>query len=185
MSPAARRRSFDDGVVSQRSRLGACADVRVLLWLVVAAFVTGCAQAPVTPEGPTPSPSAIGPPRAPPAAAVPPPAAAPPAGQREAPVTERGRISHYGAAFAGKTTASGERFDPAALTMAHRTLPFGTLVRITNIENQRSVEVKVNDRGPFVAGRLADVSLAAARKLGMVNDGVVEATLQVIEPAAD
>lgn len=69
--------------------------------------------------------------------------------------------------------------------MAHRTLPFGTLVRITNIENQRSVEVKVNDRGPFVAGRIADVSLAAARKLGMVNDGVVEATLQVIEPAAD
>ena len=185
MSSAARGRSIDVGVVSQRLCPAAPADFRVLLWLVVAACVTGCAQAPVTPEAPTPSPSAIGPPRAPPPAAVPPPAAAPPAGQRETPVIERGRISPYGAAFAGKTTASGERFDPAALTMAHRTLPFGTLVRITNIENQRSVEVKVNDRGPFVAGRIADVSLAAARKLGMVNDGVVEATLQVIDPAAD
>ena len=69
--------------------------------------------------------------------------------------------------------------------MAHRTLPFGTLVRVTNVENERSVEVKVNDRGPYVAGRIADLSLGAARKLGMVDDGVIEAVLQVIRPPID
>ena len=69
--------------------------------------------------------------------------------------------------------------------MAHRTLPFGTLVRVTNVENERSVEVRVNDRGPYVAGRGADLSLGAARKLGMVEDGVIEAVLQVIRPPID
>jgi rare lipoprotein A len=96
---------------------------------------------------------------------------------------ERGRISMYGHQFSGRTTASGERFDPAALTMAHRTLPFGTRVRVTNLENQRSVEVVVNDRGPFVSGRIADLSEAAARRLGMISDGVVEALLDVLQPA--
>lgn len=94
-------------------------------------------------------------------------------------------MSLYGTNFAGKTTASGERFDPAALTMAHRTLPFGTRVRVTNLQNHRSVEVRVNDRGPAVRGRIADLSLAAARKLGMTDDGVVDATLEVIESPAD
>jgi rare lipoprotein A len=78
---------------------------------------------------------------------------------------QRGRISYYGENFAGKKTASGEPFDPAALTMAHRTLPFGTRVRVTNVENQRTVEVVVNDRGPFGAGRIADLSRAAALRL--------------------
>jgi len=87
----------------------------------------------------------------------------------------------YGINFAGKKTASGESFDPAALTMAHRTLPFGTRVRVTNLENQRSVEVVVNDRGPFVAGRIADLSLAAARQIDMIDDGVVEALLDILE----
>ncbi len=68
--------------------------------------------------------------------------------------------------------------------MAHRTLPFGTRVRVTNLQNHRSVEVRVNDRGPAVPGRIADLSLAAARKLGM-TDGVIEATLEVIDPGAD
>ncbi len=89
----------------------------------------------------------------------------------------------YGEEFAGKKTASGELFDPAALTMAHRTLPFGTHVRVTNLENQRSVEVVVNDRGPYVAGRIADLSEAAARRLGMVTHGVVQALLEIVEPA--
>ena len=96
---------------------------------------------------------------------------------------ERGRISMYGAELAGRKTASGELFDPAGLTMAHRTLPFGTRVRVTNLANQRSVEVVVNDRGPFVSGRIADLSTAAARRLGMVADGVVEALLQILQPA--
>ena len=97
--------------------------------------------------------------------------------------TERGRISLYGHEFAGRTTASGERFDPEALTMAHRTLPFGTRVRVTNLENQRTVEVVVNDRGPAIRGRVADLSLAAARRLGMITEGVVEAVLEVVVPA--
>ena len=86
----------------------------------------------------------------------------------------------YGDAFAGKKTASGEPFDPEALTMAHRTLPFGTHVRVTNLENQRSVEVVVNDRGPAVAGRIADLSRGAAQRIGMVADGVVDALLEVL-----
>lgn len=89
----------------------------------------------------------------------------------------------YGDEFAGKKTASGELFDPSALTMAHRTLPFGTHVRVTNLENQRSVEVVVNDRGPFVSGRIADLSEAAARRIGMVAQGVVEALLEILTPA--
>jgi len=89
-------------------------------------------------------------------------------------------VSLYGADFAGRKTASGEPFDPGALTMAHRTLPFCTVVRVINVENQRSVDVTVNDRGPYVPGRIADLSLAAARKLGMVADGVVDAILEVI-----
>ena len=95
---------------------------------------------------------------------------------------ERGRISIYGSEFAGRKTASGESFDPTALTMAHRTLPFGTRVRVINLANQRSVEVVVNDRGPFVAGRIADLSEAAARRIDMVADGVVEALLEILRP---
>ena len=94
--------------------------------------------------------------------------------------TQRGIVSHYGHAFAGRKTASGETFDPDALTMAHRTLPFGTRVRVTNLENRNSVDVIVNDRGPFVANRIGDLSLAAARRIGMVDDGVVEATIEVM-----
>ena len=86
----------------------------------------------------------------------------------------------YGDGFDGKTTASGERFDADALTMAHRTLPFGTRVRVTNLENHKSVEVVVNDRGPHIAGRIADLSAAAAKRIGMVGDGVVEALLEVV-----
>ena len=65
--------------------------------------------------------------------------------------------------------------------MAHRTLPFGTRVRVTNLENQRTVEVVVNDRGPFVSGRIADLSEAAGRRIGMVADGVVEALLDILQ----
>lgn len=92
-------------------------------------------------------------------------------------------MSLYGAGFAGRATASGEPFDPEALTMAHRTLPFGTRVRVTNLENQQSVDVVVNDRGPAIAGRIADLSLGAARRIGMLASGVVDAILEIIGPA--
>ena len=96
---------------------------------------------------------------------------------------ERGRVSLYGHEFAGRRTANGEIFVPEALTMAHPSLPFGTRVRVTNLENQRSIEVVVNDRGPAIRGRIADLSLGAARRIGMVDDGVVDATLEIVAPA--
>jgi rare lipoprotein A len=89
-------------------------------------------------------------------------------------------VSWYGKDFAGKPTASGEPFDPEDLTIAHRTLPLGTRVRLTNPENGRSVEARVNDRGPYAAGRSADLSRAAARRLGLIEDGVGEVRMQVI-----
>lgn len=92
----------------------------------------------------------------------------------------RGKLSWYGRSFAGFLTASGQPFDPDAMTMAHPTLPFGTLVRITNLANRRSAVVRVNDRGPFVGSRVGDVSAAAARELRMRNAGVINARLDVM-----
>lgn len=82
-----------------------------------------------------------------------------------------GVASYYGARFAGRPTASGERFDPGQMTAAHRTLPFGSRVRVTNPSNGKSVVVRINDRGPFHKGREIDVSRAAADELGLVQRG--------------
>lgn len=79
--------------------------------------------------------------------------------------------SYYGKAFAGKRTASGEAFDPSDLTAAHRTLPFGSRVRVTDLSSGRSVVVRINDRGPFTRGRLIDVSQAAAHELNLIRRG--------------
>lgn len=98
--------------------------------------------------------------------------------------TQRGPVSWYGPGFAGRKTASGERFDPRALTMAHRTLPLGTKVRVVNPENDASVVVRVNDRGPYKGARVADLSRAAADRLEMVEEGVIEARLEVVAPPA-
>lgn len=94
-------------------------------------------------------------------------------------VIGRGSASYYAAKFNGRRTASGERFDNAAMTAAHRTLPFGSIVRVTNPANGRSVIVRINDRGPFSAGRMIDVSRAAAEELGLVarGHGTVELAL--------
>jgi peptidoglycan lytic transglycosylase len=92
---------------------------------------------------------------------------------------ERGQASWYGPGFAGKPTASGERFVPCKRTAAHRTLPFGTRVRVTNLQNGRSVVVKINDRGPFIQGRIIDLSRGAARAIGMIDAGVVEVEIVV------
>jgi rare lipoprotein A len=77
-------------------------------------------------------------------------------------------------------TASGDRFDKHGLTAAHPTLPFGTRLRVTNVRNGRSVTVRVNDRGPFVGGRIIDVTSAAAEALGMVNGGLAKVTLNIV-----
>jgi len=92
----------------------------------------------------------------------------------------RGSASYYAAKFDGRRTASGERFDNGAMTAAHRTLPFGTRVRVTNLANGRSVVVRINDRGPFTAGRMIDVSRAAASELGLVARGHGMVELAVI-----
>lgn len=91
-----------------------------------------------------------------------------------------GHASYYGRRFAGNLTASGERFDPSELTAAHRTLPFGTRVLVTNLDNGRHVTVRINDRGPFVASRIIDLSRRAARRLGMLQAGIAEVRLQVL-----
>ena len=94
---------------------------------------------------------------------------------------EEGLASWYGGELHGRKTASGERFDQNALTAAHRTMPFGTKLRVTNKKNGRSVKVRVNDRGPFGSRRrLVDVSKAAASTLGMIDDGVVPVRIEVL-----
>lgn len=100
---------------------------------------------------------------------------------------ERGIASWYGKKFHGKLTSSREPYDMYALTAAHRTLPLPSYVRVTNLENDRSVVVRVNDRGPFVADRLIDVSYAAALALDMIRDGTasVEVTALNYGPAPD
>ncbi len=96
---------------------------------------------------------------------------------------QRGKATWYGGRFHGGPTASGERFDKNALTAAHRTLPFGSIVRVTNLKNGRSVKVRINDRGPFGKGRIIDVSEAAARKLRMIRAGVVPVEVEVVRLA--
>jgi rare lipoprotein A len=91
-----------------------------------------------------------------------------------------GLASWYGEAHDGLPTASGEIFDRTQYTAAHRTLPIGTRLRVTNLENGRVVRVRVNDRGPYVAGRILDLSQEAARTLGMVERGVVMVQLDVV-----
>jgi rare lipoprotein A len=93
---------------------------------------------------------------------------------------QTGRVSFYADKFHGRPTASGAPYDAGELTMAHRTLPIGTQVMITNQANQRSVVVTVNDRGPFTGGRVADLSRAAAEKLNMIRSGIADATLYVL-----
>ena len=93
---------------------------------------------------------------------------------------ERGMATWYGGRLNGSMTASGERFDQDAMTAAHRTLPFGAIVRVTNLKNDRSVTVRINDRGPYGRGRVIDVSRAAARVLAMISDGVVPVMIEVL-----
>lgn len=91
-----------------------------------------------------------------------------------------GVASYYGRRFHGRRTANGERFNMRAMTAAHRTLPFGTRVRVTNPRNGRSVVVRVNDRGPFIRGRSIDLSRAAAEKIGMISRGHATVKLEVV-----
>ena len=93
---------------------------------------------------------------------------------------QRGVASYYGDGFHGNLTANGETFDMYALTCAHLTLPFGTVIRVINLDNDREVTVRVNDRGPYVGGRIIDLSTGAAEELGMLDAGIANVLLRVL-----
>ena len=165
----------------------------IKVWIAASllAVLTACTTVPSSPPPPPSSPGAKVPakPETPGSKADAAPAPAVDADDKyllagEAPrELERGQASWYGPGFHGRRTASGERYDMYALTAAHRTLPFGTLVRVRSLVTGREVEVRINDRGPFSAGRVIDVSRAAAEALGMVGLGVKDVQLLVPESA--
>ena len=94
--------------------------------------------------------------------------------------TDRGMASWYGPGFHGNRCANGEIYNQYGLSAAHRTLPFGTRVRVTNLNNNRSVVVRINDRGPFIRGRIIDLSKGAAREIGMISSGVAPVKVEVL-----
>lgn len=133
------------------------AQVRALLrCLLVASLLTSCTR--------QPSPPAVPAPPAPPLR------------------IQYGLASWYGREWHGQRTASGEIYDSRQLTAAHRTAPFGTYALVTNLENGRTVQVRINDRGPGTAGRVLDLSYAAARQLGMVRAGVTRVKVEFLAP---
>jgi rare lipoprotein A len=95
--------------------------------------------------------------------------------------TQTGKASFYADKFDGRPTASGEKYKHSKKTGAHKTLPFGTKVRVTNLDNNKTVEVVINDRGPYVDGRIIDLSKSAAEELDYINKGVADVTLEVID----
>jgi rare lipoprotein A len=105
----------------------------------------------------------------------------PKTGKTYPPGVQEGKASWYGGSHHGGPTASGERFNKNAMTAAHRTLKMNTRVRVTNKRNGRSVEVRINDRGPYGRGRIIDLSEAAAKKLDMIDDGVVPVRIEVVK----
>jgi rare lipoprotein A len=135
-----------------------------------ALVIAGCAPAPVYLGGP---PAGIEDAGRPPAVGQ--------AGSATA--TLSGLASYYGKEFHGRKTASGEPFNMNALTAAHRTLPFNTTVRVTNAKNGKSVTVRINDRGPFVAGRIIDLSYAAAKAIGLLSVGQVSVAIISYPPS--
>jgi len=114
------------------------------------------------------------------ACSVPPSQVRPPLSSDE-PVTQTGIASWYGPGFHGKATASGAVYNQNDLTAAHQTLPLGTRIMVTNLENGRATELLINDRGPFVKGRIIDLSYAAAESLGMIAPGTIPVRLEVID----
>jgi peptidoglycan lytic transglycosylase len=106
--------------------------------------------------------------------------------ERELKYVEQGEASWYGPGFDGRITASGKRYDEKELTAAHRSLPLGSEATVTNLENGKQVNVQINDRGPYAAGRKIDLSKAAADKLDILGDGTapvrIEATKEQLEP---
>lgn len=143
--------------------------VRNAVLIVLATLALAACQTAVVPPPP--------PPPIPEAAPVPPPAACP-----RMVFHEEGRASWYGRSHHGRPTASGTPFDMNALSAAHRRLPLGTRIRVTNTDNGRSVELPINDRGPYVRGRILDLSYRAAQLLGFDERGTATVRIEIIEP---
>jgi rare lipoprotein A len=149
-----------------------------ILWATAASAQTAkSAAAPAV----APAPAAAPTPAAAPAAST--PAAPAPAAAASGDHQLEGVAAYYNNRLNGRKTASGQRFDNAALTAAHNTLPFGTRVKVTNTKNNRSVVVRINDRGPTTAGRIFDLSRAAAGRLGYVRSGLTEVKAEVVAQA--
>lgn len=155
--------------------------MRRLPALLLIAGLTGCTaqeppalpQRPAAPQTPAAQPAPPAPPPAPPQAPQNPPPPAEPSY-----FTQEGLASFYGRAHTGKPTASGEKFDHREFTAAHRTLAFGTRVRVTDLANGRTVTVEITDRGPRIQTRILDLSHAAAEALGMLDKGVTRVRLE-------
>jgi rare lipoprotein A len=147
--------------------------------LLVIAGLAGCAtRPPAPPQQPAGQPM-VAPPPVPQRPAARQPPALPPQALAAGPFfTQTGLASFYGRAHAGKLTARGEKFDHRDFTAAHRTLPFGTLVRVTNLANGQTVTVEITDRGPRIETRIADLSLAAASALDMQQKGIARVKLE-------
>lgn len=92
-----------------------------------------------------------------------------------------GKASYYGSEFDGRSTANGETFSNKEYTAAHKSLPFGSMVKVTNLANNKTVIVRINDRGPYVTGRVIDLSRIAAEKLGMIRDGVIDVKIELLK----
>jgi rare lipoprotein A len=157
--------------------------MKLVFSLMVALFAgVAFAQAPTAPAAapaPAAKPAEMAKPAAAPAAAPAPASMAPKTVATSGDAME-GAAAWYGKKFAGRRTASGQRFNPNMLTAAHNTLPFGSKVRVTNTKNNRSVVVVINDRGPTAGGRIIDLSRAAAKKLGYVRAGTAPVKLEVV-----
>ncbi|MEO1258057.1 MAG: septal ring lytic transglycosylase RlpA family protein [Bacteroidota bacterium] len=98
---------------------------------------------------------------------------------------EFGIASYYSDLFQGKPTASGELYDKGKMTAAHKTLPFGTMVKVIDLESKKAVQVRVNDRGPFISGRIIEISRAAANSIGLVDKGVSRVRVEIVKPASE
>jgi len=94
---------------------------------------------------------------------------------------ETGKASYYGGRWIGRLTANGEHYHSGDCTAAHKHLPFNTMVRVTNIRNNKSVIVRINNRGPYAKGRILDLSVVAAKKLDMINDGIIPVRAEILK----
>jgi rare lipoprotein A len=155
---------------------------RLALLAVVSLVIAGCAhRTTVSTQPPAPVPSSQPVPSGP---APSPPSGAPPAAELQPAVpgeyVEEGVASWYGNPFVGRHTSNGEIYDMREFTAAHRTLPFGAMVRVTNLANGKQTEIRINDRGPFVANRIIDLSQAAAQALEMIGPGTAMVRLELI-----